>query len=187
MAKERVPPGQRVVTRFPRLDLGVVPRFERSVWRLRIRGSVERSLELGYKDIMALPRVAVTSDFHCVTGWTMLDNAWEGIQFRTIVELARPRPAAMFVKFECGDGYSTSVPISELMADNVLLAFSLDGKRLTAEHGGPLRLIIPDKYGYKSAKWVEDIEFTVAKELGYWEKRGYSDTGDPWTEDRYSR
>ena len=183
--KEKVPPGQKVVTKFPRLDLGVVPRFDESSWRLRVEGLVEHPLDLTLKDVLALPHVAVTADFHCVTGWTRLDNGWEGISFKTIVERSRPRPEAKFVTVECGDGYTTSLALSDLMADNVLLAFALDGEKLTLQHGGPLRLIIPDKYGYKSAKWAERIRFTAGKEVGYWEQRGYSDTADPWTEDRY--
>jgi len=154
---------------------------------LKVDGLVDNVLDLSHEAAIGLPKVAVTSDFHCVTTWSRLDNAWEGIQFRTIVDRARPKPEARFVTFECGDGYTTSLPLSDLLAENVLLAYSLDGKRLTAEHGGPLRLVVPQKYGYKSAKWVQRIMFTAAKELGYWEERGYSDTADPWTEDRYSR
>jgi len=186
VAKERIPPGQKVTKRFPRLDIGVVLRFDASKWRLRIEGSVEKPMVLTWTEAMALPRVKVTADFHCVTGWTKLDNGWEGIPFKAVADAAKVRPEARFVGIECGDGYTTSLPLADLLKDNVLLAFSQDGANLTAEHGGPLRLIVPDKYGYKSAKWIQRIVFLVENEPGYWEKRGYSDTADPWTEDRYS-
>ena len=187
MTGERVPPGQKVIERFPRLDLGIIPKFDENKWRLRIEGSVENPVVLTYKEVLELGQTTVVSDFHCVTGWSRLDNKWEGILFKTIITLVHPKQDVKYVTVLSGDGYSTSLPLSELMGEDVLLALSLDGKSLTAEHGGPLRLIVPQKYGYKSAKWVQMIKFTVQKELGYWEERGYSDTADPWTEDRYSR
>lgn len=185
--KARVPPGQRLSRELRRLDLGVVPRLNESKWRLRVEGLVEKKLNLTLDEIVAFQRTNVIADFHCVTGWSRLDNRWEGIPFKSVVEAAKPRPEVKFVTFECGDGYTTSLPLSDLLKENVLLALSLDGQRLTAEHGGPLRLIVPEKYAYKSAKWVEGIRFTAEKELGYWEERGYSDTADPWTEDRYAK
>lgn len=187
MEKARVPPGQRLSRELRRLDLGVIPRFNEPKWWLRIEGLVEKKLSLTLSELVAFQHTNVIADFHCVTGWSRLDNRWEGIPFKSIVEVAKVRPEAKFVTFECGDGYTTSHPLSDLLRDNVLLALSLDGQRLAAEHGGPLRLIVPQKYAYKSAKWVEGIRFTAEKELGYWEERGYSDTADPWTEDRYSR
>ena len=187
VSDRRVPPGQSVTARFPRLDLGVVPRFDERTWRLHVEGLVGNPLSLGYGEVLKLLGVSETSDFHCVTGWSRLDNRWEGIRFRTIVDISRPEPEARFVTLESGDGYFTSLPLSDLLRDDVLLAHSLEGKPLTPEHGGPLRLVVPKKYAYKSAKWVERIKFTAEKELGYWEQRGYSDSADPGTEDRYSR
>lgn len=187
MEKARVPPGQRLSRELRRLDLGVVPKFNESRWRLRVEGLVEKKLSLTLSELVAFQHTNVIADFHCVTGWSRLDNRWEGIPFKSIVEAAKVRPEAKFVTFECGDGYTTSHPLPDLLKGNVLLALTLDGQGLAAEHGGPLRLIVPDKYAYKSAKWVEGIRFTAEEELGYWEERGYSDTADPWTEDRYSR
>ena len=185
--KERVPPGQRVTARLPRLDLGVIPKFNEGTWRLRVQGFVEKPLKLTFSEVLKLPRMSETADFHCVTGWSRLDNKWDGVLFKTIVETAKPKPEVKFVTFECSDGYTTSLPLADLLAGNVMLAYMLDGQMLEAKHGGPLRMVIPDKYGYKSAKWVETIRFTIDEEVGYWEQRGYSDTADPWTEDRYSR
>jgi DMSO/TMAO reductase YedYZ molybdopterin-dependent catalytic subunit len=186
VSRERVPPGQRVTSKLPRLDLGVVPKFNEVTWCLRVEGLVERPLELSYRETLALPRFSSVSDFHCVTGWSRLDNKWEGVSFKTIVDTVRPKPEAKFVTLESSDGYATSLPLSDLLDSDVLLAYALDGERLEAKHGGPLRMIIPDKYAYKSAKWIERIRFTAEKEIGYWEQRGYSDTADPWTEDRFS-
>ena len=186
VVRERIPPGQRVTGRLPRLDLGVVPKFNEETWRLRIEGFVEKPLKLTFAEVLKLPRYSETADFHCVTGWSRLDNKWDGVSFKTIVDTVKPKPEVRFVTFECGDGYTTSLPLADLLAGNVLLAYALDEQRLEAKHGGPLRMVIPDKYGYKSAKWVETIRFTIDEEIGYWEQRGYSDTADPWTEDRYS-
>lgn len=148
---------------------------------------MEKPLRLSFAEVLKLPRMSETADFHCVTGWSRLDNKWDGILFKTIADAARPKPEVRFVTFECSDGYTTSLPLADLLAGNVMLAYSLDGQMLEAQHGGPLRMVIPDKYGYKSAKWVETIRFTIDEEVGYWEQRGYSDTADPWKEDRYSR
>ncbi len=186
MEESRIPPGQKVATRLKRLDLGVVPAFNEETWRLRIGGLVEKPVNLTYEEVLALPRLQVNSDFHCVTGWSRLDNKWDGVSFKNIIELVRPKPEAKFVTFESGDGYTTSLPLSDLASNDVLLAYNLDNKRLPSAHGGPLRLVVPAKYAYKSAKWIQGIRFTAEKELGYWEQRGYSDTADPWTEDRYS-
>ncbi len=186
MEKPRVPPGQKVSSRLKRLDLGVVPAFNEEKWRLRIKGLVERPIDLTYKEVLALPSIQVSGDFHCVTGWSRLDNKWKGVAFKKIIELVHPKPEAKFVTFESSDGYTTSLPLSDLASDDVLLAYDLDNKRLSSTNGGPLRLVVPAKYAYKSAKWIQGIRFTIEKVLGYWEQRGYSDTADPWTEDRYS-
>jgi DMSO/TMAO reductase YedYZ molybdopterin-dependent catalytic subunit len=135
---------------------------------------------------MALPRVIRNADFHCVTGWTKFDNKWEGVSFRHIVDLAKLKIDARYATFECLGGYTTSLSIIDLNRDDVVFAYRLDDRELPREHGGPLRLVVPQKYGYKSAKWVFRVEFTAFQELGYWEKRGYSNTANPFTNDRYS-
>lgn len=183
---ERLPPGQREVRKWPRLDLGIVPRFDPKAWDLRVEGAVDRPLRFSYDEFLALPKVQVTSDFHCVTGWSTFDNAWEGVTIKELANRAQMRRSAGFVVFHSGDGYTTSHPVDVLLADDVLLAYQHDGRPLPIEHGGPVRLVVPARYAWKSAKWVRAVRFTERDELGYWEVRGYSNTADPWTEDRYA-
>ncbi|TLZ53090.1 MAG: sulfite oxidase-like oxidoreductase [Methanobacteriota archaeon] len=186
MPEPRIPPGQSVSKRFPRLDLGVIPTVVPDKWDLRVAGSVENPLRFNLPEFHALPKVSVTRDFSCVTGWTRLDCVWEGVAFQTLAAMAKPKPSATSVWIECGEGYTTSLRLEDLMRDDVLLAYGFDGKPLPDEHGGPVRLIVPRKYGWKSAKWVRLLDFRDRHDLGFWEVRGYSDTADPWTEDRYS-
>ena len=186
MDPSRLPPGQRLVRDLPVLHLGSVPRFDSKTWDLRVEGEVENPLRFSWPEFLALPRVVRKSDVHCVTGWTRLDNAWEGVPFRTLADLARPRPEAYFATIEAEAGYLTSLPQEDLLREDVLLAYRLDGKDLAPEHGWPLRLVVPHKYSYKSAKWVRAISFTREQEPGYWEKRGYSNSADPWKEERYA-
>ncbi len=181
-----LPPGQYEVAELRRLHVGSVPPFNEGSWTLEVLGMVKNPFTLGYNDVRGLPRVVSVSDFHCVTGWSKLENSWEGVRFRTIMEMAGPLEGVRYASIICEHGYSTSLPIKDLARDDVLLAYGLDGRELPPEHGGPLRLVVPHKYGYKSAKWVRGIEFIEANELGYWESRGYSDTADPFTNDRYS-
>ncbi len=182
----RLPPGQRLVRKWPRLDLGVVPRLDLKTWDFRVDGAVDSKLRLTYDEFLALPKTVVTSDFHCVTGWTTYDNAWEGVSLRELAQRAAIRPEAKFATFTCGDGYTTSHPLGVLYDGDVIMAYRWDGNPLPVEHGGPVRLLVPKRYAYKSAKWVRQITFTKEEELGYWEVRGYSNTADPWTEDRFS-
>ena len=182
----RLPPGQRNVRKWPRLDLGIVPRFDPKAWDFRVDGAVDAPLRLTFDEFLALPRRSVTTDFHCVTGWTTFDNAWEGVTIRELADRARIRPSARFATFTCGDGYTTSHPLPVLYDEDVLMAYRWDGNPLPLEHGGPVRLLVPKRYAYKSAKWVRQVTFTEDEDLGYWEVRGYSNTADPWTEDRYS-
>jgi len=182
----RLPPGQRNVRKWPRLDLGIVPRFDPKAWEFRVDGEVDAPLRLSYDEFLALPKATVTSDFHCVTGWTTYDNAWEGVRIQELANRARTRPIARFATFTCGDGYTTSHPLKVLYDADVMMAYRWDGNPLPLEHGGPVRLLVPKRYAYKSAKWVRQVTFTADEELGYWEVRGYSNTADPWTEDRYS-
>lgn len=182
----RLPPGQHETIKWPRLDLGVVPRYDPARWDLTADGAVESPRKFTLEEVRRLPRVRVVADFHCVTGWSKLNNTWEGTSVKAVADLVKPRPGARFVTFECGEGYTTSHPLSVLLDDDVLLAYSHDGRPLEPEHGGPLRLVVPKRYAWKSAKWVRRLKFTEQEELGYWEVRGYSNTADPWTEDRYS-
>lgn len=181
-----LPPGQREARKWPRLDLGIVPRFDTASWDLHADGEVDSPLRLNHQEFLSLPSVRTTSDFHCVTGWTTFDNAWQGVTIKEIATRAKARPNASHVTFTCGDGYTTSHPLSVLLEDGVILAYRWDEQDLPVQHGGPVRLLVPKRYAYKSAKWVRQLTFTAEEELGYWEIRGYSNTADPWTEDRYS-
>lgn len=184
--RERFPPDQSITTKFPVLHVGSVPNISKEAWELNVEGLVENPLHLTFENFIELPKAIDTSDFHCVTGWSRLDNKWEGVAFKIITELAKPKPNAKFVTIECYGGYSTSLPLEELMNEDVLFAYKHEDKELESVHGGPMRLVVPKKYAYKSAKWVHKVIFTETQEFGFWEKRGYSNTADPWKNDRYA-
>lgn len=189
----RLPPGQRSIERILRWGkehstiTGSVPKIDLRKWVLIIDGEVEKPLKLNWNEILKIPKVESVSDFHCVEGWSVLDCRWEGVQFKYIVDLVKPRENAKFVSFECADGYTTSLSLEALLGEDALLAHKLDGKPLEEGLGAPLRLVVPNKYAYKSAMWITRIKFTSRKESGYWESRGYSDTADVWKDDRFSR
>jgi len=183
----RLPPGQRTVSKAPLRHIGAIPKFDEKTWSLTVSGLVESPLNLNWRGFLELPKVISVSNFHCVEGWSVLDQRWEGAPFRAIVEMAKPKGEARYVTFECDDGYTTSLPLTDLLDENVLLAYKSEDRFLKPEHGGPLRLLVPKKYAYKSPMWVRKIRFTSERELGYWESRGYSDTADPWKEERYAQ
>jgi len=185
-SKPRLPPGQRAIDRLPVLHVGEVPSFDRETWDLRIEGEVRSPRRLSYDEVRALPSVIDVSDFHCVESWSRLDCSWEGVRFSEIADLVSPTERARFVTVGCDGGYTTSLSLDEVLQPDVVLAWGLDGKPLEPQHGFPLRLVVPKKYAYKSAKWVRWIRFTHEQELGYWEERGYSNTADPWREERHS-
>jgi DMSO/TMAO reductase YedYZ molybdopterin-dependent catalytic subunit len=183
---DRLPPGQHTVNNFPVLDLGIRPEISLDEWTLKIGGKVENPVTLSWKDFMALPQFKDTSDFHCVTTWSQYDMEFEGVAFFTIADLVRPKPEATHVFFKSYDGYSTNNPLDVCMDDDVLIAHSWNGKPLTKDHGGPARVIIPKRYAWKGAKFIREITFLDRDILGFWEVRGYSNTADPWTDDRFS-
>jgi len=184
---ERLPSGQKEIKKSLLRHIGSIPKFDPKTWNLAVYGEVKNPLSLSWKDILRLPSVTSISDFHCVEGWSVLNNKWGGISFRTIVEMAEPKDNAEYVTFECEDGYTTSLPIKDLLEKGVLLAYKLQDEQLEPKRGGPLRLVVPHRYAYKSAMWVRKIKFTSTQELGYWESRGYSNTADPWKEDRRAK
>jgi DMSO/TMAO reductase YedYZ molybdopterin-dependent catalytic subunit len=184
---ERLPPGQRQVHNFPVLDLGVRPSVTLSEWRLKIHGHVENPVVLNWEEFLALPQFKDTSDFHCVTTWSQFDMEWEGVAFFTIADLVKPKADATHVFFKSYDGYSTNNPLEACMDDDVLIAHRWKGQPLSVEHGGPARVIIPKRYAWKGAKFIREITFLDRDILGFWEVRGYSNTADPWTEDRFAR
>jgi DMSO/TMAO reductase YedYZ molybdopterin-dependent catalytic subunit len=182
----RTPPGQTLTAKWPVLHYSGVPKLRLEDFELRTEGEVERPLRLSWKDLEALPRMVDTSDFHCVTTWSRLDNAWEGVSFRTIVELTGMKPSAKHVMAHSYDGYYTNVELSWLLDQDVMIAWAHDGKPLTPEHGGPVRLVVPKLYAWKSAKWLHKLEFMAQDRRGFWEERGYHNRGEPFAEERYS-
>ena len=185
--KNRLPPGQKEVKNWPVLDLGVQPNIvPPRVWKLDIGGLVENPLTWTLDEFMALPQEDFVSDIHCVTQWSRFDNHWKGVSARRIMELVRPKVEARHVIFHSYDGYTTNVKREVFEEPDVLLAHSWEGKPLPRDHGGPVRVVIPSWYFWKSAKWVTRIEFAAEDRPGFWEVRGYHNEGDPWKEDRYS-
>jgi DMSO/TMAO reductase YedYZ molybdopterin-dependent catalytic subunit len=182
----RIPPGQSLARDFPVLHYGPVPRVDLKTWNLRLYGLVEAPLEVNWEQFRQLPRKQVTLDIHCVTRWSKLDTGWEGADLPALLSRIRPDPSAHFVVAECEYGFTTSVPLEVLAAPQALLADTYEGKPLTAEHGYPLRLIIPGKYFWKSAKWLRALKFVERDELGFWERHGYHNDADPWKEERFS-
>ncbi len=185
--KNRLPPGQKEVKNWPVLDLGVQPNIvPPRVWKLDIGGLVENPLTWTLDEFMALPQEDFVSDIHCVTQWSRFDNHWKGVSARRIMELVRPKVEARHVIFHSYDGYTTNVKREVFEEPDVLLAHSWEGKPLPRDHGGPVRVVIPSWYFWKSAKWVTRVEFAAEDRPGFWEVRGYHNEGDPWKEDRYS-
>jgi DMSO/TMAO reductase YedYZ molybdopterin-dependent catalytic subunit len=183
---DRLPPGQTLTGGFPVLDLGVQPEIPLGEWTLTLDGRVESPTVLSWAQFSALPRVEDVSDFHCVTTWSKFDCRWGGVALTTLYELARPGPGVRHVYFTSYDGYSSNVPLERCLDDDTLVATSFNGAPLALEHGAPARVIIPKLYAWKGAKFVKAITFLSEDRLGFWEVRGYSNTADPWTEDRYA-
>jgi len=188
-----VPVGQHVVGNWPVLDLGDVPDVSLADWRLEVAGLVESPVTLTWDELMKLPQVEDVSDFHCVTSWSRLGNRWVGVRFKTIAELVVPREGAAWVVCtgydrdgDSGESYTTNLPLARAVEDDVLLVHTWEGKPLPREHGGPLRMITPRLYAWKGTKWIHKIEFVERNRRGFWERRGYSDTAEPWFDDRYS-
>jgi DMSO/TMAO reductase YedYZ molybdopterin-dependent catalytic subunit len=182
----QVPPGQFVTDKWPVLDLGRKPDIRTSAWTLTIDGAVEQPLTLTWADFQALEQVEDTSDFHCVTTWSKLDVRWKVVRVSTLAALAMPRENARFLLCHAYDGYTTNVPLEEALKDDVLLVHTAEGRPLAPEHGGPVRMITPQLYAWKGAKWIRRLEFLDRDRPGFWEVRGYSNSAHPWRNDRYS-
>ena len=183
---DRVPPGQRLTEKFPVLHYGSIPKFDRETWDLRVFGLVEDPITMSYDQLLELPATRIVADIHCVTGWSKLDTIWEGVLFRDLMKMVEVKPHAMFVMVHCEQGFTTNVPLDVLMDGDVLLAYRYDDLPLPPEHGYPLRLVVPKKYFWKSAKWVRGLEMMAQDRLGFWEVRGYHNDADPWKEERYA-
>ncbi|MEO6487810.1 MAG: molybdopterin-dependent oxidoreductase [Thermoanaerobaculia bacterium] len=188
-----VPVDQHVVPNWPVLDLGDVPSVPLDEWRLEVGGLVANSVTLSWNQFMALPQVEDVSDFHCVTTWSRLNNQWAGVKFKTITELVVPEESALWIlctgydrDAQSGEAYTTNLPLARAIEDDVLLVHTWEGQPLPREHGGPVRMITPKLYAWKGTKWIRRIEFLDRNSKGFWERRGYSDTAEPWFNDRYS-
>ncbi len=179
------PPGQFVTDKFPVLTYGPTPRIDLADWKFDISGLVDEKITLDWQQFGDLPQVTLDAEFHCVTQWSKLQNTWQGVLFTDLVKLISPSSDAKYVMAHCYGGYTTNIALDVLMDDDVLFAHSHDGEPLTPPHGGPLRLVVPKRYGWKSAKWVNGIEFMAEDRPGFWEIRGYHMEGDPWREERF--
>jgi DMSO/TMAO reductase YedYZ molybdopterin-dependent catalytic subunit len=182
-----LPPGQSLTLKWPVLHYGSVPKFDPKTWDFRAYGLVETPRRLTWAEFNALPKVHTTSDFHCVTRWSRFDNQWEGVAFRELLRRVKLKPGAAYVLVHAEQGFTANLPLADLDRDEVLLATHHDGEPLTADHGYPLRLIVPHLYSWKSVKWVRALEFLDHDAPGFWEQNGYHMHGDPWKEQRFSR
>ena len=181
--RARIPPGQHAVRALVPMG-GIDGPGDIASWNLQVSGEVDNPLNLNLKDLKKLNQVNLTCDVHCVTGWTLLDSKWRGIQVKAIMDIAKVKQSARFVIFEAHAGYTSNIPISEAGKKNVILAHRFFGNKLPRAHGAPMRALVPDRYFYKSAKWLKGIRFSAVDEPGYYERRGWSNTADPWREER---
>ncbi|KDE58707.1 sulfite oxidase [Halostagnicola sp. A56] len=183
---DRLPPGQRETSAFPVLSKSGTPPFDPETWEFRVTGAVENELTFSWDEFRALPAETQRQDFHCVTGWSTFDREFTGVPFLALADRAGVADDAVHVMFSALDDYTTDLPLEACMREEVLFAWELDGESLPRDHGGPLRVVTPHRYAYKGAKWVDGVEFLTDPEPGYWERRGYSETANPWREERYS-
>ncbi len=186
LREDRIPPGQHLIERWPVLHYGEVPEIDIDTWKFEITGLVEEQKELDYEGFVELPRVEVFSDIHCVTRWSRLNNTWEGVSTRVIKDLVKIRPEAEYVMVHGAGGFTTNLSLEDFLEEDVLFAIKHDKETLTPEHGYPVRLVVPRLYFWKSAKWVNGVEFISENRPGFWESNGYHIHGDPWREERYS-
>jgi DMSO/TMAO reductase YedYZ molybdopterin-dependent catalytic subunit len=182
----RLPPGQYLTQKGPVLHAGDVPRVDPATWTFRVFGQVEQEVELDWRRFNELPRSSNVQDIHCVTRWSRFDAAFEGVHWRELAKLCKPLPEARFAIAHAEHDFSSNVPLASLEHEQALLATHADGEPLTLEHGGPMRLVVPGKYFWKSAKWLRAIELSADDRLGFWERYGYHNEADPWQEQRYS-
>ena len=181
----RTPPGQKLTDKFPVLTYGDIPHIPLSEWTFTIDGLVNNKISYNWDEMMSREQTTLTKDFHCVTQWSRLDNLWEGIRLKDLVKEHNIKSNAKYVLIYSYGGYTTNLLSEVLLEDDVLLAHKHDGNPLTPEHGGPMRLIVPRLYAWKSAKWIKGINFIETEELGFWENLGYHSYGDPWQEQRF--
>jgi DMSO/TMAO reductase YedYZ molybdopterin-dependent catalytic subunit len=183
----RLPPGQSATIKWPVLHVGSVPRFDPARWDFRILGLIEESKRLSWSEFTRLPMREVIADMHCVTKWSRFDVRWEGVPFTEVLKLARLKPEAKYVMVHAEEGFTSNVPFADLLRDDVLFALKHNGEPLPPEHGGPMRLVVPHLYAWKSVKWVRELQFMAEDKPGYWESAGYHMYGDPFREQRFAR
>lgn len=184
--EQRIPPGQARTRKWPVLHYGTIPHVAREDWAIDITGLVDVPMTLTWEQFQRLPRVRVFADFHCVTRWSRLGNLWEGVSTRTVLDLAGVSPQARFALPAGYDqGWATNLPLDDFLAEDALFADTHDGAPIDADHGGPVRLVVPRLYAWKSAKWVRGVELSATDRAGLWEQGGYHDRGDPWREERF--
>ena len=181
----RLPPGQYLTEKWPVLHAGTVPTIDIATWRLRIFGLVEEEATLDYDALRALPTTEITTDIHCVTRWSRFDAGFRGVHWRELAALCKPLPAAHFVVAHAPQNFTANLPLAALADDDAVVCYEADGEPLTAEHGGPVRLVVPSRYFWKSAKWLTGLELVAADQPGFWERLGYHNDADPWREERY--
>ncbi len=181
----RLPPGQSLTRKFPVLHYGPVPQFDETTWELRVFGEVEEEKRWTWEEFKQIPTVQLTTDIHCVTGWSKFDTIWEGPRFRDFIQLFTLKPTAKYVIAHAEYGFTANLPLEAMMDDDVILAWKYNGEPLQPEHGYPLRLVVPKRYFWKSAKWLRGLEFSAEDRPGFWERAGYHNEGDPWKEERY--
>jgi DMSO/TMAO reductase YedYZ molybdopterin-dependent catalytic subunit len=184
--KDRIPPGQYTTSKWPVLTYGETPRIEPESWSIHLFGKVAEETTLTWVQFQALPRASITADFHCVTRFSTVDNPWEGVSTLTLLRQVRIDPEASHVMVHCYGGYTTNLPLEDLLSERSLLADRHDGRPLPRDHGGPVRLVVPHLYAWKSAKWVNGLELLDGDKRGFWERNGYHTYGDPWQEERFS-
>ena len=181
----RVPPGQYLTDNFPVLTVGPNADFDLATWDFQLYGEVEDELQLSWDELQALPQTELTTDIHCVTRWSKIDTTWRGVRLRDLLDKARVRPEGKFVMAYSDGGYTTNLPLEAVLDDDVLLAHTYDGKPLEPDHGAPLRLHVPKRYFWKSAKFVRKLEVMSEDRMGFWELNGYHNDADPWKEQRH--
>jgi DMSO/TMAO reductase YedYZ molybdopterin-dependent catalytic subunit len=182
----RLPPGQYLTEKWPVLHAGTVPRTNLATWDFKVFGEVEEAVTLTYEQLQALPQTEITADIHCVTRWSRFDTTFKGVHWRELARLVRPKPSARFVVAHAEQGFTSNVPLQALEADDALVAWEADGEPLEPDHGWPLRLVVPSRYFWKSAKWLRGIELLASDQPGFWERYGYHNDADYWKEQRYS-
>jgi DMSO/TMAO reductase YedYZ molybdopterin-dependent catalytic subunit len=183
----RMPPGQSLTLKFPVLHYGSVPAIDTDTWTLQVIGEVEQEMSWTWEAFRQLPTVQVTTDIHCVTGWSKFDTGWEGPLFRDFIKLFGVKPTTQYVIAHAAHGFTANTPLELMLEDNVLLAWKYNGDFLTPEHGFPVRTLVPQRYFWKSAKWLHKLEFSPVDKPGFWEQAGYHNEGNPWQEERYQR